>query len=146
METMHKPTEFISSVDIWTNEITGNIARVNDTASALEFDLYKPTATNNRIDIGNRILIAGNFIKALNVLYKNVSQVLPQPIKKEVGTWLREVMIEMMQKGNLNQQQLLNGIAVAERLQDELYNIGLKEIGVDDPIEFPYEFYEELVT
>lgn len=146
MEPIQRPTEFISSVDIWTNEITGNIARVNDTAATLEFEINKPSATNNKMDIGNRIFAAGNFHKSLNILYKNVSQVLPQPIKKDVSNWLKDFMSEMAKTGNVNQIKLLQGVEIAERLQDELYEIGLKDIGIDDPLEFPYEYYEELIS
>lgn len=140
------PTQFLSSVDFWTNEISGNIARVNDAAAMLEFDLYKPTATNNKNDLSNRIAVSGNFIKAFNLLYKNVSQVLPHDIKKEVGEWLKLSMKYMAISGLIDTNKLFDGINLAERMQDVLYEIGLKEIGVDDPEEFPYEHYRELVN
>lgn len=146
METMHKPTEFISSVDIWTNEITGNILRVNDAASKLEFELYKPTRLNNNMTVADRISIAGAFHTSLNILYKNAYQILSNETKKEVGEWLRNTLVDMSIKSNVDTGNMLRGIAMSQRLQDELYDRGLKEIGIDDPIEFPYEFYQELVT
>ena len=140
------PTQFLSSVDFWTNEISGNIARVNDAASTLEFDLYKPTATNNRINQDIKISTCGNFIKAFNLLYKNVSQVLPYDIKKDVREWLKESRKLMQATGSISPERSMDGIELAEKLQDILHEIGLKEIGVDDPEEFPYEHYRELVN
>lgn len=137
---LQESQQFVQDSIFWSSEIRGNIARLNDAAAAVETDMLIPSRFTDEISIGHKIDRIRDFHFEIRRLYKNSKQVLPDGIKKTLEAWLKSTKSE---KSITNLSLLDEGLKIIDELQDVFYEIGLKDIGQDDPEMFPYDFYED---
>ena len=134
--------QFPKNSDFWLGEIRGNIARLNDAAAAVETDLIIPKRTKDVATIGESFERIKAFQFEFRRLYKNSKQILNADIKEKVKYWFE---VSGSSKTSTDIKTLELGLALSNELQDALYTLGVKDIGVEDPELFPYKYYEAAI-
>jgi hypothetical protein len=145
-EQLEQQNQFTKNSDFWIGEIRGNIARLNDAAAVVEIDISMPTRGADDITIGNKLEKIREFNIEFRRLYKNSKQIIEkQNINKgiinKINAWFKATS---SQSGFSNVTLLKEGLKYSDELQDVLYNLGVKDIGIDEPEVFPYSYYKEL--
>ena len=130
--------QFKRGSDFWLLEIKGNVARLNDAASVVETDIVLPTRTSDDLSIGYKIEKIRTFQFEIRRLYKNANQILPNDIKSKLNSWFKATAsVENI----TNIKLLVEGLKLSDELQDILYDKGVKDIAISEPIVFPYSYY-----
>lgn len=132
---------FSSNYEFWIGEIRGDIALLNDAASAVEVDIAIPTSTNDINTTQHKIEKIRKFQVTFRTLFRNAKQIIPEDIATKITRWFDATVKE----GAITDPVLLKyGLQLIDELQDVFFDIGVKDIDLTDPVVFPYKFYEGL--
>jgi hypothetical protein len=135
--------DFRKESNFWIDEINGNVARLNDAAAVMEADIVLPSPTDNPLTKAQKITTIRNFQVEFRRLYKNSRQILSPEIQRKLQKWFDATSNA---KSIINIELLKEGLQLSDKLQDYLAEHGAKQIGEPDIIEFPYEYYYDMVV
>lgn len=135
--------DFRKESNFWIDEINGNVARLNDAAAVMEADIVLPSPTDNPITQSQKITTIRNFQVEFRRLYKNSRQILDSKTQGRLQQWFNSTGDS---RSIVNVELLKEGLSLSDELQDYLAEQGAKQIGELDIIEFPYEYYYDMVV
>lgn len=130
---------FMKTGDFWRQEISGLIARLNDAASVVDVAIDMPPTTDDVVSLANRNEKIQQFHIEFRRLYMSSKDILKYDIIRDVDKWISACSNSKTIK---NVDLIREGLKLSARMQSYYYDIGIKDIDIKPPTEFPFAWYK----